>query len=277
MNQYEDFIRGDAYQCTMNAANSLNMISASLTERISPLNSAIQSMQELNRHACNLVESFPALSKINQYITSNSNPIPIEIAQSMPSLSDLANSTRSVLNLPHIAEQFRNPEFEEFCSSYERLMQSLDFPAVQPEITKDQLEKRLEQMDNNEILKTTSSTINAVSHAPISKNTKKKLIKLVKSGLLIVVIPYLINVASDLTSDLIKNKMAQAKNEQQVSQDTHENINVTINNYNIELSDINREADEFTHECNCDCNNRANNNAAKEGLPPIATSAFKLD
>lgn len=164
-----------------------------------------------------------------------------------------------------------------FCIAVEQLMRTLDFPVIQPEITRDQLEKRLEQMDDTKMLQATSSTIKAIRNAPITENKKKSLIKMVKSGILIIAVPYLINVASDLTSDAIKNKVNQIKNEQQIYQNTDKNTNIIINNYNINLSDIDRETNKFSQERNYDCNNGTNQYATKESLPSIATSTLESD
>ncbi len=68
-----------------------------------------------------------------------------------PLIENVSHSIlESIPNLRVINEQYKL-FYENYCAAIEQLMRKLDFPVIQPEITEEQLEKRLKQMDDKEI------------------------------------------------------------------------------------------------------------------------------
>lgn len=140
-------------------------------------NFSIQNQSEYEKLMDNLERMKPMLEKAKK-LKESIKPINMKIN---PSINDISTSIlESIPNLRAASMNIRE-NLSPFFIQVEQLMQTLDFPAVQPKITKWQLGKRLRQMDDEEIdvVKTAVSTM--VKSAPIEPEKKSKILTCIKS------------------------------------------------------------------------------------------------
>ena len=78
---------------------------------------------------------------------------------------------KSIPNLRVIDSQYKQLN-KTFCVAIEQLMRMLDFPVVQPVITEEQLEKRLEQMDDHEMASFDKNVEEIIKESPINEKEK---------------------------------------------------------------------------------------------------------
>ena len=100
-------------------------------------------------------------------------------------------------------------------------MQTLDFPAVQPEITREQLKDRLENMDTETFEKTCTKAEKAVKTSNLSQKKKKSVLNTLKSGCRDIVIGVII--------EIIASALIAAVHPQQTSENVVKNY--ITNNY----------------------------------------------
>lgn len=146
-----------------------------------PFSQALQKMQErediiakqLERTNCISLNSdvLQYASKIDFFEEMSYNLDRI-LNQTLPNLDESFYPMQSILNLPSISDYLRAPALEEFYSSYEQLMRTLDFPVIQPEITREQLEKRLEQMDEAEFNTIKENLVKIADTIPLQQKEK---------------------------------------------------------------------------------------------------------
>ncbi len=112
-------------------------------------------------------------------------------------------------------------EMPEFSKSITSMMQTLDFPAVQPEITREQLKDRLENMDTETFEKTCTKAEKAVKTSNLSQKKKKSVLNTLKSGCRDIVIGVII--------EIIASALIAAVHPQQTSENVVKNY--ITNNY----------------------------------------------
>lgn len=146
-----------------------------------PLSQALQKMQEREDIIAKQLECTNCISlnsdvlqyasKIDFFEEMSYNLDRI-LNQTLPNLDESFYPMQSILNLPSISDYLRAPALEEFYSSYEQLMRTLDFPVIQPEITEAQLIERLKQMNDEEFSRVCSAAGKVVKSAPTSIKRK---------------------------------------------------------------------------------------------------------
>lgn len=112
-------------------------------------------------------------------------------------------------------------EMPEFSKSITSMMQTLDFPAVQPEITREQLKDRLENMDTETFEKTCTKAEKAVKTSNLSQKKKKSVLDTLKSGCRDIVIGVIV--------EIIASALIAAVHPQQTSENVVKNY--ITNNY----------------------------------------------
>lgn len=112
-------------------------------------------------------------------------------------------------------------EMPEFSKSITSMMQTLDFPAVQPEITREQLKDRLENMDTETFEKTCTKAEKAVKTSNLSQKKKKSVLNTLKSGCRDIVIGVIV--------EIIASALIAAVHPQQTSENVVKNY--ITNNY----------------------------------------------
>lgn len=132
-----------------------------ISERMQPIMESVEILKK---------EMGPTIESLNN-LKMKLNPLIENVSHSI---------LESIPNIRVINEQCKS-FYENYCAAIEQLMKTLDFPVIQPEITEEQLEKRLRQMDGEEIdvVKTAVSTM--VKSAPIEPEKKSKILTYIKS------------------------------------------------------------------------------------------------
>ena len=112
-------------------------------------------------------------------------------AQLRPLMEQFDHTTQMVQdaipNIRYIQENL-NLEMPEFLKNITLMMQTLDFPVVQPEITKEQLKNRLENMDTETFEKACTEAEKVVKTSNLSQKKKKPALNALKSSLIIEII-----------------------------------------------------------------------------------------
>lgn len=146
-------------------------------------------------------------------------------APQLQSLIDQATCTIQMIqdaipNIRYIQENLSR-EMPEFSKSITSMMQTLDFPAVQPEITREQLKDRLENMDTETFEKTCTKAEKAVKTSNLSQKKKKSVLDTLKSGCRDIVIGVIV--------EIIASALIAAVHPQQTSENVVKNY--ITNNY----------------------------------------------
>ena len=146
-------------------------------------------------------------------------------APQLQSLIDQATCTIQMIQdaIPNIRciQENLSREMPEFSKSITSMMQTLDFPAVQPEITREQLKDRLENMDTETFEKTCTKAEKAVKTLNLSQKKKKSVLNTLKSGCRDIVIGVIV--------EIIASALIAAVHPQQTSENVVKNY--ITNNY----------------------------------------------
>lgn len=111
-----------------------------------------------------LEEMSQRMVKFAQDITVQISPVMEQLNYTMQAIQD------TIPNIRCFQESFRL-EMLEFAKNMTSMMQTLDFPVVQPEITREQLRDRLENMSHAELKTVKASAIAAANSVPKKKFT----------------------------------------------------------------------------------------------------------
>ena len=106
-----------------------------------------------------LEEMSQRMVKFAQDITVQISPVMEQLNYTMQAIQD------TIPNIRCFQESFRL-EMLEFAKNMTSLMQTLDFPVIQPEITREQLKDRLENMSHAELETVKASAIAAANSVP---------------------------------------------------------------------------------------------------------------
>lgn len=135
-------------------------------------NFSIQNQIAYEKLMDNLDRMRPAIEKAEK-LKELIEPISTKI-EINPSINDISNSfSESIPNLRAVSMNIRE-NLSPFLIHVEQLMQALDFPVVQPVITKEQLKKKIYSMEQEKQLKVQSAAKNVFQNAP--KAIKEKLL-----------------------------------------------------------------------------------------------------
>ncbi len=145
-------------------------------------------------------------------------------AQLRPLMEQFDHTTQMVQdaipNIRYIQENL-NLEMPEFLKNITLMMQTLDFPVVQPEITKEQLKNRLENMDTETFEKACTEAEKVVKTSNLSQKKKKPALNALKSSCRDIVIGVII--------EIIASTLIAAVHPQQTSENVVRNY--ITNNY----------------------------------------------
>lgn len=106
-----------------------------------------------------LEEMSQRMVKFAQDITVQISPVMEQLNYTMQAIQD------TIPNIRCFQESFRL-EMLEFAKNMTSLMQTLDFPVIQPEITREQLKDRLENMSHAELETVKASAVAAANSVP---------------------------------------------------------------------------------------------------------------
>ncbi|WP_294366725.1 hypothetical protein [uncultured Ruminococcus sp.] len=121
-----------------------------------------------------LEEMSQKMVKFAQDITVQISPVTEQLNYTMQAIQD------TIPNIRCFQESFRL-EMLEFAKNMTSMMQTLDFPVIQPEITREQLKDRLENMSHAELETVKASAVAVVNSVPekeIHRPSVKKVLKI---------------------------------------------------------------------------------------------------
>ena len=161
-----------------------------------------------------LEEMSQRMVKFAQDITVQISPVTEQLNYTMQAIQD------TIPNIRCFQESFRL-EMLEFAKNMTSLMQALDFPVIQPEITREQLRDRLENMDTETLEKTCTKAEKVVKASNLSQKKKKSVLNTLKSSCRDIVIGVIIEIIASAAIAIAH------------PQQTSENVvkNYIINNY----------------------------------------------
>lgn len=171
-------------------------------------------MESVRMISKQLEEMSQRMVKFAQNITVQISPVMEQLNYTMQAIQD------TIPNIRCFQESFR-PEMLEFAKNMTSLMQTLDFPVVQPEITKEQLKNRLENMDTETFEKACTEAEKVVKTSNLSQKKKKPALNALKSSCRDVVIGVII--------EIIASTLIAAVHPQQTSENVVRNY--ITNNY----------------------------------------------
>lgn len=171
-------------------------------------------MESVRMISKQLEEMSQRMVKFAQNITVQISPVMEQLNYTMQAIQD------TIPNIRCFQESFR-PEMLEFAKNMTSLMQTLDFPVVQPEITKEQLKNRLENMDTETFEKACTEAEKVVKTSNLSQKKKKPALNALKSSCRDIVIGVII--------EIIASTLIAAVHPQQTSENVVRNY--ITNNY----------------------------------------------
>lgn len=171
-------------------------------------------MESVRMISKQLEEMSQRMVKFAQDITVQISPVMEQLNYTMHAIQD------TIPNIRCFQESFRL-EMLEFAKNMTLLMQTLDFPVVQPEITREQLKDRLENMNAETFEKTCTEAENVVKTSNLSQKKKKSVLNTLKSSCKDIVIGVIIEIIASAAIAIAH------------PQQTSENVvkNYIINNY----------------------------------------------
>lgn len=171
-------------------------------------------MESVRMVSKQLEEMSQRMVKFAQDITVQISPVMEQLNYTMHAIQD------TIPNIRCFQESFRL-EMLEFAKNMTSLMQTLDFPVIQPEITREQLKDRLENMNAETFEKTCTEAENVVKTSNLSQKKKKSVLNTLKSSCKDIVIGVIIEIIASAAIAIAH------------PQQTSENVvkNYIINNY----------------------------------------------
>lgn len=152
---------------------------------------------EIAESVCRISENLPEINfskQLEEMALGVAECIQTTVPQ-LQSLTEQATCTMQMIQgaIPNIRciQENLSREMSEFSKSITSMMQTLDFPAVQPEITRDQLKNRLENMSHTELETVKTSAVAAANSVP-KKEVQRPFVKKMLSiafAVITVVIP----------------------------------------------------------------------------------------
>lgn len=161
------------------------------------------------------------LEEASQRMAEYTQAVAVQI---QPAVEQLNYTMQGIQNaIPNIRciQETLSPEMIEFTKNITSLIQTLDFPVVQPEITREQLRDRLENMDAETFEKTCTKAEKAVKTSNLSQKKKKSVLNTLKSGCRDIVIGVIV--------EIIASALIAAVHPQQTSENVVKNY--ITNNY----------------------------------------------
>lgn len=134
-----------------------------------------------------LEEASQRMAEYTQAVAVQIQPAVEQLNYTMQTLQD------TIPNIRCFQESFRL-EMLEFAKNMASMMQMLDFPVVQPEITREQLRDRLENMDTETLEKTCTKAEKVVKTSNLSHKKKKSVLNTLKSSCKDIVIGVIIEI-----------------------------------------------------------------------------------
>lgn len=166
------------------------------------------------RFSKQLEEASQRMAEYTQAVAVQIQPAVEQLNYTMQTIQD------TIPNIRCFQESFRL-EMLEFAKNMTSLMQTLDFPVIQPEITREQLKDRLENMNAETFEKTCTEAENVVKTSNLSQKKKKSVLNTLKSSCKDIVIGVIIEIIASAAIAIAH------------PQQTSENVvkNYIINNY----------------------------------------------
>lgn len=161
-----------------------------------------------------LEEASQRMAEYTQAVAVQIQPAVEQLNYTMQTIQD------TIPNIRCFQESFRL-EMLEFAKNMTSMMQMLDFPVVQPEITREQLRDRLENMDTETFEKTCTKAETVVKTSNLSQKKKKSVLNTLKSSCRDIVIGVII--------EIIASALIAAVHPQQASENVVRNY--ITNNY----------------------------------------------
>lgn len=161
-----------------------------------------------------LEEASQRMAEYTQAVAVQIQPAVEQLNYTMQTIQD------TIPNIRCFQESFRL-EMLEFAKNMTSMMQMLDFPVVQPEITREQLRDRLENMDTETLEKTCTKAEKVVKTSNLSHKKKKSVLNTLKSSCKDIVIGVII--------EIIASSAIAIAHPQQTSENVVKNH--IINNY----------------------------------------------
>lgn len=183
------------------------------SEIVESVRTASKRLSEM-RFSKQLEEASQRMAEYTQAVAVQIQPAVEQLNYTMQTIQD------TIPNIRCFQEGFRL-EMLEFAKNMTSMMQTLDFPVVQPEITREQLRDRLENMDAETFEKTCTKAEKAVKTSNLSQKKKKSVLNTLKSGCRDIVIGVIV--------EIIASALIAAVHPQQTSENVVKNY--ITNNY----------------------------------------------
>ena len=183
------------------------------SEIVESVRTASKRLSEM-RFSKQLEEASQRMAEYTQAVAVQIQPAVEQLNYTMQAIQD------TIPNIRCFQEGFRL-EMLEFAKNMTSMMQTLDFPVVQPEITREQLRDRLENMDAETFEKTCTKAEKAVKTSNLSQKKKKSVLNTLKSGCRDIVIGVIV--------EIIASALIAAVHPQQTSENVVKNY--ITNNY----------------------------------------------
>jgi hypothetical protein len=161
------------------------------------------------------------LEEISQRMVKFAQDITVQISPVMEQLNCTMQGIQNAIPNIRCIQETLSPEMIEFTKNITSLIQTLDFPAVQPKITREQLRDQLENMDAETFEKTCTKAEKAVKTSNLSQKKKKSVLNTLKSGCRDIVIGVIV--------EIIASALIAAVHPQQTSENVVKNY--ITNNY----------------------------------------------
>ena len=183
------------------------------SEIVESVRTASKRLSEM-RFSKQLEEASQRMAEYTQAVAVQIQPAVEQLNYTMQTIQDTIPNIRCI-------QETLSPEMIEFTKNITSLIQTLDFPAVQPKITREQLRDQLENMDAETFEKTCTKAEKAVKTSNLSQKKKKSVLNTLKSGCRDIVIGVIV--------EIIASALIAAVHPQQTSENVVKNY--ITNNY----------------------------------------------